>query len=577
MIRLKQFEPDKIKSYFKVEWFTLLIVTISGLIYNIGLLAGPYFEGQMVGSLIDILKQKTTYSTMVHLVLFYFISIAIVQGSRYLKRFYVRRFANNINKRMKDILYANLVRKEKRELEEEGAGSIMTKAILDVDDCVEGMRKFTTEIFDTGVALLAYAGMLLYYDYKIALLTMLFPPISYFLAEKMKTIIQKTGAQYKIQAGLLSDATLDRATNAITYRVYGREENRKEAYEEYLCEYETSAIQANIFSSILPPIYRVLSMLGVLFILYFGSKNILETHTWTIATLTTFLSCFAKLAKKSSSAAKLFNSVHKADVSWKRIKPYLKKVKQEESIESISNAELVLNNVSFSYPSGDEIFHNLSLTIKQGQLIGVTGPVACGKSTLGKMFLCEYPYTGSIQYDKKELREDSLKEIHSIFGYLGHDVELLNDTIVNNISMGSDINIDEYLNMVCFKEEVDQFEQGKDTLVGDSGIRLSGGQGQRLALARTIATKKPIYILDDPFSALDKETEKKVFQNITTLRKDSSFLILSHRLYLFPQMDQIIYMDEGKVDVGSHVELMKRNETYRRMFLEQESVHEDKC
>ena len=112
---------------------------------------------------------------MLVLVLGYVSAIIIVQTARYIKRFYVRRFANNVNRRMKEILYASLVRKSRASLREEGEGSIMTKAILDVDDCVEGMRKFTTEIFDTGVALAAYAGMLLWYDFRLALLCMIFP------------------------------------------------------------------------------------------------------------------------------------------------------------------------------------------------------------------------------------------------------------------------------------------------------------------------------------------------------------------------------------------------------------------
>lgn len=114
----------------------------------------------------------------------------------------------------------------------------MTKAILDVDDCVEGMRKFTTEIFDTGVALAAYAGMLLWYDFRLALLCMIFPPVSYMTAEKMKKMIQITGTAYKEQSGHLSTATLDRAENAVTYRVFGCEEDRRKAYEENLTAYE---------------------------------------------------------------------------------------------------------------------------------------------------------------------------------------------------------------------------------------------------------------------------------------------------------------------------------------------------
>ena len=163
-----KFRSDRVLSYFQAEWKVLLAVTVSGLIYNLGLLAGPWFEGKMAACLIDILNGKKFFSDMLTLVLAYVLAIGVVQSSRYIKRFYVRRFANNVNRRMKHTLYGSLVQKSRRTLSEEGAGTMMTKAILDVDDCAEGMRKFTTELFDTGVALLAYAGMLLFYDWRLA-------------------------------------------------------------------------------------------------------------------------------------------------------------------------------------------------------------------------------------------------------------------------------------------------------------------------------------------------------------------------------------------------------------------------
>ena len=133
---------------------------------------------------------------------------------------------------MKGILYANLVRQSRAALEKEGAGELMTKAISDVDDCVEGMRKFTTEIFDTGVALVGYAVMLLVYDWRLALLSLLFTPFSYMCAAWMKKPVQRAGAAYKKAASALSAATLDRARNAVTYRIYGCEDARVEKYEE---------------------------------------------------------------------------------------------------------------------------------------------------------------------------------------------------------------------------------------------------------------------------------------------------------------------------------------------------------
>ena len=572
----KSFQPDRILSYFRMEWFSLLLVTVSGLIYNLGLLAGPWFEGKMTGCLVGILEGTGTFSNMLTLVIGYVIAIGVVQGARYLKRFYVRRFANNVNRSMKGILYGNLVEKSRKELEEEGAGSIMTKAILDVDDCAEGMRKFTTEIFDTGVALAAYAGMLLYYDWRLAILCMLLPPISYTVAEKMKCIIQRTGAAYKIQSGILSAATLDCASNAITYRVFGRETQRKEAYEENLDAYEQSAVRANIWNAALPPIYKVISMAGCLFILYFGGRNVLGSgwKAWDVAAFTTFLSCFTKLSTKSSSAAKLFNAVHKAQVSWKRIRPLMKETAVSEASDAQQPGALMVSQLSFSYPNGKAVFDHLSFSAQPGEIIGITGPVACGKSTLGKVFLCEYPYQGGIQFHGQELGDMARTERIGIVGYLGHDPELFNDTVSNNILMGdSQCDVQRQLKMVCLDEEVRNMEEGTDTLVGSSGIRLSGGQAQRLSLARTLCHMRPVLVLDDPFSALDRSTEEQIFTNLKAETSRSIVLLISHRLYLFPKMDQIIWMGSGTPIVGTHRELMDTVPEYAALFHTQEGGH----
>ena len=520
----KAFRPDHIMDYFRKEWAVLLAVTISGLIYNLGLLAGPWFEGRMTGCLVEILNGSKGFADMLVLVLWYVAAIAVVQICRYVKRFYVRRFSNNVNRKMKQILYGSLVRKSRAELEEEGTGNVMTKAILDVDDCAEGMRKFTTEIFDTGVAMAAYAGMLLWYDWKLTILCMIFPPISYILAEKMKVIVQRTGAACKEQSGALSAATLDRASNAITYRVFGCEKQREEAYEQNLAAYEKAAVRANIWNTALPPLYKVISMAGVVFILYFGGKNVLGTgwQAWSIAVFTTFLSCFTKLSVKSSRAAKLFNAVHKAQVSWKRIKPLLKEADRTEGAKEQPAGELKVKDLSFAYPGNKKIYENVSFTAKPGTIIGITGPVACGKSTLGKTFLCEYPYEGSATFHRQELRDMDGSFRTGVIGYLGHDPELFNDSVEHNVLLGEqgkDAKI--YLKAVCLDKEVEEMGNGLDTLVGNGGVRLSGGQAQRLALARTLCHKKPVLILDDPFSALDKKTEEQAFENLKKLAGDS--------------------------------------------------------
>ena len=560
--------PDRILTYFRQEWLPILFTTIFGLLYNGGLLAGPWFEGRLAQCLADILGGSDTAAHMVVLAIAYIAVTLLVQAARFVKRFYVRRFANNINRIMKGVLYANLLRQSRSALEHEGAGELMTKAISDVDDCAEGMRKFTTEVFDTGVALVGYVVMLFVYDWRLALLCLIFPPISYICAELMKKPVQRAGAAYKKAASALSTATLDRARNAVTYRIYGCEDVREERYEEALDNYEKTAVRANVWQSALPPLYLVMSNLSVLFILWFGAKNVLGTgwRAWDIAAFTTFLSCFVKMSTKSSKAAKLFNSVQRAEVSWKRIRPLMKTPEALAPLEIPSAQTLDVSQLSFGYEGDAPVFENLSFTAKPGDIIGVTGPVACGKSTLGRTFLCEQPYGGSIRFGGKELSALTPRELSSTVGYLGHDPELWNDTVTANVLCGDEGDAWKYLSMTALDGEVRAMEEGAETVAGSSGVRLSGGQAQRLALARTLAHPRPVLILDDPFSALDRSTEDVVFENLKAYARDRIVLLISHRLYHFPEMSQIIYMEDGKATTGTHEALCASIPAYRALY-----------
>ena len=306
---------------------------------------------------------------------------------------------------------------------------------------------------------------------------------------------------------------------------------------------------------------------GTLFILWFGAKNVLGTgwNTWDIAAFTTFLSCFTKLTVKSSKVAKLFNAVQKAEVSWKRIRPLMKTPETLEPLTIPTPADVTLENLSFAY--GDTpVFSGLTLTAHPGDIIGVTGPVACGKSTFGRVFLCEVPYGGSAKFGQKEFSALTPRQIAATVGYLGHDPELSTDTIRSNVLCGNEQDATPYLAAVALQEEVSAMENGADTVIGSSGTRLSGGQAQRLALARTLAHPRPVLVLDDPFSALDRNTEDTVFANLQAYAKDKVVFLISHRLYHFPQLQKVIFIEDGKTAVGTHADLMASEPVYRQLY-----------
>ena len=349
--------------------------------------------------------------------------------------------------------------------------------------------------------------------------------------------------------------------------VDGCETAREARYEDVLTTYEKTAVRSNVWQSALPPLYLAVSEAGVLFILWFGAKNVLGTgwQAWDIAAFTTFLSCFTKLTVKSSKAAKLFNAVQKAEVSWKRIKPLMKLPEEPDELAVPAPADVTLEDLSFGYTE-EPIFAGLDLTAHPGEIIGITGPVACGKSTFGRVFLCEASYGGSARFGGKEFSALTPREIAATVGYLGHDPELSADTVQNNVLCGSKQDPMPWLAAVALKDEVQAMENGVDTVIGPSGTRLSGGQAQRLALARTLAHPRPVLVLDDPFSALDRSTEDTVFANLQEYAKDKVVFLISHRLYHFPQMQRVIFMEDGKTTVGTHEELLAAVPAYRQLY-----------
>lgn len=567
MKKMDKNATDQIGYYFRKEKWLLLTVTITGILYNVGMVAGPWFEGQMVQYLCDIIGGQKRPSAMVRLAGCYVLTIFFVQFMRYLKRLYVRKFANNISKNMKMTLYRNLLYQKKEEHED--AGTMMTKIIADADACVEGMRKFTTEIFDTGIVMIAYFVMLLSYDWRLTILSMLFPPIAYILAERLKIIVTRNVALSRESSGRLNASTLERITNALTYRIYGQEKNRNAEYELYLADYEKKAIRANLWENVMQPVYQVISMIGTVMIIWFGERNVLGTgwSVWNIAAFSTFFACYRKLAVKSSKAAKLFNAVQKAEVSWKRIKPYLKEIQEEKRVEHTQAATLEVSGLTFAWPGQNPLFANVTFKGNPGQILGITGEVACGKSTFGRIFTGELLYDGKITMGNVSF--DGKGEYINEVGYLGHQPELFDGTIEDNICMGKPGDVEEVLRAVCMDQEVELLPEKIYTRIGSGGVRLSGGQQARIALARTLYHKKPLMILDDPFSAVDMETEKQIYENLRLWGKDSVILLISHRLGLFPKFDQVLWLENGKVCVASHDKLIQEEEHYRLLYEEQ--------
>ncbi len=558
-------QPDRIINYWKKEKLVVACIVIFGLGFNSATVLGPIYQGK----LIDALLRGDSLWAIILLTATFILLIGAIQLMRYFKRFYIRRFANSTGATMRLMIYNHIMHESAENLDQESTGDLMTRALADVDLCVEGMRKFTTEVFDTGVLMTAYLIAMLFYDVKITLLAGLFIPVAMLLAEKLKNIIYKYSIAYRAQSSAVAGITYDYIENALLYRAYGMETQTQAKYNLELEDLQNKAIKANILENSMQPIYNVIAMLGVIMVIYLGGTRVINGG-WTVGVFSTYMIMFAALAKKASNAAKLFNSVQKSQVSWYRIKPYLTEYKTKDTTKNIekSQTRLVVKNLSFRYPAAQEnIIANINFTAHQGEIIGVTGSIAAGKSTLGLSLLGLYPYSGSISIDGRELKDYSQYERSQMISYLGHNPQLLSDTIYNNITLGQNADITNVLQDVCFDTDLAGMPHGSNTLVGNSGIRLSGGQQARIALARTLLNQNKIIILDDPFSAVDMQTEEKIIENLKNNYQDSLIILISHRLAIFSRINRIVLLHSDKtMDCGTHRQLMEKSELYAAIY-----------
>lgn len=557
--------PDRIINYWKKEKTVVACIVIFGLTFNSSMVLGPIYQGRLIDSIIrgdslaDVLKLAALYVAI----------IGAVQLLRYFKRFYIRRFANSTGASMRLMIYNNILHRSAAELDREDIGNLMTRAVSDVDLCVEGMRKFTTEVFDTGVVMLSYTAAMLYYDVRITLYSCIFVPAAMLLAEKLKTRIYKYSADYRVKSGEVAGITYDTVENAMLYRANGMEEFNRRNYAEELEDLRKKAVKAHILENSMQPVYNAVAMLGTAVVIYLGGSKVIDGW-WTVGLFITYMTMFAAMAVKASKAAKLFNSVQKSQVSWRRIKPYLSEYKSKAaSMEADSGStELSVEKLSFTYPDGEAaVIEGISFEGRAGEIIGITGPVAAGKSTLGLALLGLYSYSGSIRINGKELSSYSEYERSRMIAYLGHKPQLLSDTIYENVTLGSSRDIAAVLADVCFDTDLEAMPQGQQTLVGNSGIRLSGGQQARLALARALLGKSKIIVLDDPFSAVDMKTEEKIIEKLRASYRDSLIILISHRLSIFKDIDRVLLLNSDKsFEYGTHEELMKSSGIYASIY-----------
>mgnify|MGYP000868333690 CR=1 FL=1 len=285
-----------------------------------------------------------------------------------------------------------------------------------------------------------------------------------------------------------------------------------------------------------------------------------------------FLLASMRLVDAVGAAEENFAEIFYLDARVKRINELRNTPVQTGRDVELGNFDIELKDVRFAYNEENRVIDGAGFLAKQGQVTAIVGPSGCGKSTILRLISRLYDYDdGSISIDGRDIREISTDALFDKVSFVFQDVILFNASVLDNIRMGRPDATDEEIRQAARMANCEDFilklPEGYDTAIGENGSKLSGGERQRISIARALLKNAPILLLDEISASLDVENERKIQEALNRLIAGKTVIIVSHRLKSIEKADQIVVMNEGKVEAtGSHTELLNRSPLYRRLI-----------
>ncbi len=350
----------------------------------------------------------------------------------------------------------------------------------------------------------------------------------------------------------------------------------KYAFNSFKNSLSLAKIQAWFF-----PIILFLIGLSNLIVIYIGGKEFIDGNI-EIGVIAEFIIYVNMLTWPVTLVGWVTSIVKQAEASQKRINEFLDSKTSLRNgtsrIGDIKNKDITFKNVSFKYDqTGIEIFKSFNLKIRSGQTLGVVGKVGSGKTSLVDLISRIYdPKKGDIFIGDKNIKSLEISKLRSLISYVPQNNFLFSESIKKNIEFGNPYSsIDDITNAAKLAEvdlEIEKFENGYNTILGERGVTLSGGQAQRISIARSFIKDSEIYLFDDCFSSLDSDTEDRILKNLKNNFKNKTLIIISHRISCVKDADNIIVLDNGKIiQSGSHNQLVKNKGYYKDLYLKQNS------
>ena len=567
--------------FAKKYWLSLalmLIFTVLSAKINLDL---PQYTAKIITEGVAMKNMEAIYSNGFHM-----IGLSLLSGVLMLAGIFFA--SRSVGAMARDIRHATFEKIENFSMNEFGKFSVSSLTIRITNDARQFQQTFTMimrmgiyapivgvgAIINTLAISSSMSWIMVVTIFSIIALTTI---IGIFAVPKLKI--------FQTKLDKLNMQTRQTITGLRVIRAYRKEKVEEEKFDEI----NNEMLKMNIFFErifgLISPYMTMISGLGLVAIAWIGSYFV-KSGEISIGDVTSLTQYLAQVTFAFVMLSMIFMSVPRMNVAIKRLSEVLDEeisVKDKTKTQKLPKTfDLTFENVSFAYPDSEEaVLENIDFSVKQGETIAVIGGTGSGKSTIAKLIPRFYDVSkGKIKLGGVDIRNLKQSELHNLIGYVPQKANLFSGNIRENINYGSlknlsDEEIIEALKIAQAWDFVQKLPEDLNEKVSQGGKNFSGGQKQRLSIARAIASKAPILIFDDSFSALDYKTDAKLRAELAVKTKSQTKFIVAQRVTSIMQADKIIVLDGGKiVGIGTHGELLKNNEIYREIASSQLSDEE---
>jgi len=570
---LKRLFFDYTKKYIKKILLSLFFaLLVAGSTSSIAYLLDPAIKK------IFIDKDQTL---IIIIPIFIVIAFATKGLSLYLAKVLMIGVSEEVRMDMQCDMLKNLISADTSLIDSQHTGKFISNLTNDVNHITNLISVGILNFFKDSATLIGLLIVMFFQNWELSLIAIIMIPLASFAAKTLGKRIGKVSTEQMLKAGILNTYLIELLKNHQLIKIFQQEKYENTRARKFIHEVkEKSKKIATIFvrSS---PIMETLTGIMIAILIYYSGKLVLKNEI-DINNFFSFLAAMMLAYQPVRSLATLNITVSQGLAAAMRILPIIdeksKLTENENDLKlKVNNGDIEFKNISFKYNSekGNNVLDSVNIKMLGGKMTSIVGHSGAGKSTILNLIPRFYDATsGDILIDNQSVYRSTLSSIRENISLVSQDTTLFDDTIKNNIAYANldagEKEIKEAAKYSFASEFIEKLPDKYETIIGENGTRLSGGEKQRLSIARAILKKSQIILLDEATSSLDAETENKIQEAINFLTKDRTTIVIAHRLSTILNSDKIYVIDSGQViGEGTHNELLVKSKVYKNFYEKQ--------